>query len=118
VTNRIAAAIDPELATAAFRICKEALTNAVRHSDATAISIRAVTTARGKLVLGIRDNGVGMADTLLQTGPSLGLLGMRERARALGGDVRITSTPGRGTLVAMTVPLRSRSPRARSDEPT
>lgn len=111
VTNRISGEIAPELAAAAFRICKEALTNAVRHSDATAISVRVAISARGKLVLAIRDNGVGMADELLQTGPSLGLLGMRERARALGGDVRITSTPGRGTLVTMTVPLRGRSPR-------
>ena len=106
VTNRIDSTVPPEQATAAFRILKEALTNAVRHSNATSVSVRISSTAGGKLVLGVKDNGIGMAQRLLETGRCLGLLGMRERARALGGDVRITSTKGRGTLVTMSVPLR------------
>jgi two-component system sensor histidine kinase DegS len=58
-------------------------------------------------MLNVRDNGVGMAEEPRIGEQSLGLMGMRERARALGGDVRITSRPGHGTLVAMMLPVRS-----------
>lgn len=106
VSNRVTASIEPQLATAAFRIFQEAVTNAVRHSRATAIMVGLETSARKRLVLSIQDNGVGMADAQLRGEQCLGLTGMRERARALGGDVRITSRRGRGTSVAMTLPLR------------
>ncbi len=103
VANRVDDNIAPELATAAFRIFQEALTNAVRHAQATAIAAR-VSTRNGRLYLYLRDNGIGMpAD-----GPAddaLGLLGMQERARSVGGQLGIRSRPGRGTLVSFLLPL-------------
>jgi signal transduction histidine kinase len=109
VSNTIAAPIDPERATAAFRIFQEAMTNAVRHSGATAITASVTVTKAGRLVLHVADDGIGMSQTHRVDANSLGLVGMRERARAFGGDVRIRSTPGGGTVVTMTVPVRSRA---------
>jgi signal transduction histidine kinase len=104
VANRVEENIAPELATAAFRIFQEALTNAVRHSQGTAICAR-VATRHGRLHLYLRDNGVGMP-TDRPADDALGLLGMQERARSVGGEFGIRSRPGRGTLVAVRLPLR------------
>jgi signal transduction histidine kinase len=105
VTNRLSDNIEPQLATAAFRIFQEALTNVVRHADATLVTVRIAVT-RGKLVLQIRDNGVGMAIRSLEGRESLGLLGMRERARSAGGELRIKSRPELGTTVSVSLPVR------------
>ena len=104
VTNRVEDNVPPELATAAFRIFQEALTNAVRHARATAISAR-ITTRRGHLHLVLRDNGIGM-NLDAPADESLGLLGMRERARSVRGTLDVRSRPGRGTLVSFLLPLR------------
>ncbi len=98
--------VPPELATATFRIFQEAVTNAVRHSGASTVVTR-LTMARRELLLYVRDNGIGITEERLHSEVCLGLLGMRERARALGGDVQIKGKPGRGTILAMTLPLRA-----------
>jgi len=105
VTNRLSDNIDPQLATTAFRIFQEALTNVVRHADATLVTVRIAVT-RGKLVLQVRDNGVGMAMRTLDGRESLGLLGMRERARSARGELRIKSRPELGTTVSVSLPVR------------
>ncbi|MGH2437732.1 MAG: sensor histidine kinase [bacterium] len=105
VSAQITAPIEPERATAAFRIFQEAVTNAIRHSRATTITARLAMRGRRQLVLNVRDNGVGMMAELGEAEHSLGLIGMRERAHALGGDIRITSRPGHGTVVALTLPV-------------
>lgn len=79
VSNRVTAPIEPQLATAAFRIFQEAVTNSVRHSRATTITVGLETSARKRLVLSIQDNGVGMAGEQLRGEQCLGLTGMRER---------------------------------------
>ena len=104
VTNRVTANVASDLATATFRICQEALTNAVRHSGASAIAAR-VTTTRGRLLLCVRDNGSGLPEGRRAAETSLGLLGMQERARSVGGELSIHSRPGRGTFVAFVRPL-------------
>jgi signal transduction histidine kinase len=104
VASEIEANVAPELATAAFRIFQEALTNAVRHAHATSVSAR-VTTARGRLRLYLRDNGIGVPDECLTAHGSLGILGMQERARSVGGDLAIRSRPGKGTTVTFRLPL-------------
>jgi signal transduction histidine kinase len=105
VASHIDDSVAPELATAAFRIFQEALTNAVRHAQATTIIAR-LSTRNGRLQIILRDNGVGMpAD-----GPAndaLGVLGMQERARSVGGQLCIRSRPGRGTLVSCHLPLQA-----------
>jgi len=98
--------VPPDLATATFRIFQEGVTNSVRHSGASTVVTRLTTTKR-ELRMYVRDNGIGITDELLYSGRCLGLLGMRERARALGGDVLIKGKPGHGTILAMTLPLRA-----------
>src|SRR5918999_772752 len=78
---------------AMFRILQEALTNVVRHAHAGAVLI-------------IRDNGRGITKPELASVESIGLLGMTERARLLGGRVTIAGSPGRGTSVTVNVPIR------------
>jgi signal transduction histidine kinase len=104
VVARLTDAVDAETATAAFRVFEETLTNAVRHSHASCISIVVATTKRGRLKLFVSDNGVGIPRSRMNN-RSLGLLGMSERARTLGGTVRITSRAGQGTRVLLTLPL-------------
>lgn len=93
----------PGSSTAIFRILQEALTNAARHSVATRVRIY-LEADRDRLRLEIRDNGRGIPEDRIESSASLGLVGMRERARALGGDVEIRGAAGRGTTVAVTIP--------------
>jgi len=112
VKTEVTHTVDPEIATAAFRVFEEALTNAVRHSKATRISTTVATSWRGRLLLYVTDNGVGIPRERLVNGvTSLGLLGMSERARQLGGTVRLTSRSGLGTRLLLVLPL-SREPAA------
>jgi PAS domain S-box-containing protein len=101
--------IDPERATAVFRIFQETLTNVARHADASEIEIR-LAEADGDLTLEVRDNGRGIPDHKFSKGNSLGILGMRERALLLGGELTINGTPGNGTTVRVRIPeLAARS---------
>jgi signal transduction histidine kinase len=94
--------VDPERATAIFRIFQEALTNIARHSDAN--EVRARLAAEGAhLTLEVYDNGKGISQETLRKG-SLGILGMRERATLLGGDLSIMCPPGQGTEVRVRIP--------------
>jgi signal transduction histidine kinase len=106
IANRLRDNVEPERATAAFRIFQEALTNAVRHAQATNVNAR-VSTSGQRLQLYVRDNGAGVPEALLEATESLGLLGMRERARSVGGELRIATQPGRGTLVYLAMPLQA-----------
>ena len=89
-----------------LRIAQEAVTNVVKHAGANRIGIKLHTEAR-KLYLQIRDNGRGFAtpDVFSSRGGHFGLIGMRERAERLGGELRLASNPGEGTEVEVTVPL-------------
>jgi signal transduction histidine kinase len=109
VIARVTHPVDSEVATAAFRVFEEALTNAVRHAKATSICTTVGTTARGRLMLYVTDNGIGIQRAALDPGLSLGLLGMSERARKLGGSLRITTRQGHGTRVLLVLPI-NRSP--------
>jgi len=104
VVARVTHTVDTEIATAAFRVFEEALTNAVRHSHASCISTTVGTTPRQQLMLYVTDDGVGIPRNRLNA-RSLGLLGMSERARTVGGTLRITSRAGQGTRVLLKLPL-------------
>jgi len=94
-----------ELATTLFRICQEALTNVARHAGATEVSIR--LSAEGEwLSLIVRDNGKGISPEILAQTSSLGLLGMRERARIAGGEIEIGGGAGKGVTVVARFPMR------------
>ena len=97
-------------ATAVFRVAQEALTNIARHARARRVRI-SLRLRDGALRLVVRDDGVGFDPeaTLRRRsgGRGLGLLGMRERASWLGGRVAVRSTPGQGTKVRLTLPLKA-----------
>jgi signal transduction histidine kinase/ligand-binding sensor domain-containing protein len=89
-----------------YKISREALNNACRHSEATSIEIRVAYMESGPEIV-IQDNGVGISREVLDRGgvPNhWGLPGIRERAKKIGGTVVIESAPGEGTRVRVTVP--------------
>jgi PAS domain S-box-containing protein len=96
--------LDKRAATAVFRIFQEALANVTRHSGARGVA--AVLRINGDaLVLEVKDDGRGITEDQLARKESLGLMGMKERALALGGTVRIRGESGKGTTVTLRVPL-------------
>jgi signal transduction histidine kinase len=94
---------DRTRALALYRILQEALTNVARHANAGAVRISLVEQGLA-LVLVVRDNGRGIAKAEVSSMMSIGLLGMSERARLLGGRLTITGAPGRGTTITVKVP--------------
>ena len=97
----------PEAELALYRIVQEALTNAVRHSRASTVQV-AVARRNGEVVASVQDDGLGFdVDGVLSAHDEergLGLFGMQERAAYVGGRVAISSTPGGGTTVRVSVP--------------
>lgn len=96
--------LDRDMSTNVFRIFQEALTNISRHAAASHVEV-AVRLDRGNLTLEISDDGIGMPE-IAPRGTSLGILGMRERARRLGGECTVKRRSPRGTIVTVNVPLR------------
>jgi len=93
----------PSVATALFRILQECLTNVARHSGATRTSVR--LDRRGNdFLLRVHDNGAGITDEALALPQSLGLLGMKERAAMLGGEVVFQRGHKGGTVVTVRIP--------------
>jgi two-component system NarL family sensor kinase len=87
-----------------FRIAQEALTNVRKHARAHSVQVR--LRRRGTmLTLSVHDDGRGFGVTAARHGDGQGVVGMRERARLLGGRLEITSAPGKGTRVSARVPL-------------
>lgn len=102
-----AVGVTPEatMATAAFRIFQEMVSNVARHAQASAVAIRISLTLQS-LQMTVEDNGVGASKAALSHASSYGVMGMRERALHFGGSLVIDSTPGRGTRVCLTLPLQ------------
>lgn len=96
--------LDRDRATAAFRIFQETLTNIARHAAASRVEIE-LKRDHTSLVLEVKDNGKGIKASDITASRSLGLLGMRERAQLLGGDLMIAGATGAGTLVTVSIPL-------------
>ncbi len=96
--------LNQEQSTAVFRIFQEALTNILRHAQATRVDVTMVKEA-GTLVLTIGDNGRGITEAEKSGQLSIGLLGMRERAHLIGGEIDITGVEGEGTAVTVRLPI-------------
>jgi signal transduction histidine kinase len=102
-------AIASDAATAVFRIFQETLTNVARHAQATAVSID-LGEQEGRVILQVADNGRGIDLTEITPSKSVGLLGMRERAAILGGELAISGAPGHGTTVVLSLPMNPCEP--------
>jgi two-component system NarL family sensor kinase len=89
-----------------YHIAQEAIANIRLHAHATAAYLT-VRVSGGNLLMTVRDNGAGMTAEVSSSPPAghHGIVGMRERARLLGGQLRVTSRPGRGTTVTARIPI-------------
>jgi signal transduction histidine kinase len=98
-----------EVETQIFRIVQEALNNVHKHAAATSVEVVLERNKQGRTVLCVEDNGVGVLHSSASPAPvgerrGLGLLGMRERATLIGGNLDVSSVPGRGTKVTLLLP--------------
>ncbi len=94
---------DPE-ATTVYRILQESLTNVAKHAKASSVEVT-LAQSDGEISISVRDNGVGFSLESPRKQNSYGLIGMRERAYMLGGEVQIESAPGQGTYIEVRLPL-------------
>ena len=92
--------------TAVFRIVQESLTNVAKHARATRAEVT-IQQVDGEITINVSDNGVGFAVTAPRGQQSRGLLGMRERAYLLRGEMKIISSPGSGTTLEVRLPTMS-----------
>jgi len=90
--------------TAVFRILQEAMTNVARHSEATKVTVE-VKKDEDTMTMKIEDNGKGINEEKINDPFSFGLLGMQERTLYLGGELKISGTPNKGTRVMATIPI-------------
>jgi PAS domain S-box-containing protein len=97
-----------EVASAVFRMLQEALNNVAKHANATRVRV-SLRLESGLLSLQVSDDGRGITDAEIRGSHSLGLLGLRERAIALGGAVTVAGGLAGGTSVALRVPLQPAS---------
>jgi len=106
-TQRLPLRIEAEL----FRVAQEALTNVRRHAHAREVEV-ALRKRGSTLTLSVRDDGRGFSPRT-RAGETHGIVGMRERAKLLGGRLQVSSAPGRGTRILARVPITPRE-----DDPT
>ncbi|MDO8690204.1 MAG: GAF domain-containing sensor histidine kinase [Dehalococcoidia bacterium] len=103
--------LPPDVETVLFRILQEGMNNIVRHSHATR-ALLCLTCNGSSVSASLEDDGVGFdpasAIAFTENGRGLGLVGMRERASLLGGEVTIDSSPGRGARLGVRLPLVER----------
>ena len=93
------------LATAVYRMVQEALTNVARHARATEVRVT-IRIEGDDLTVSAWDNGIGISASRLESGKSLGILGIKERARTLGGGADVRGAPEGGTVVEIKVPVK------------
>lgn len=98
--------VNPEKAAAIFRIFQETLTNVARHAKATHVEVE-LNQQHNMVVLKVKDNGLGITEGDLAKTTSFGILGLKERAYLLGGEVDIQGQPGSGTTVSVRIPISS-----------
>ena len=99
--------VEQDISTAVYRIFQETLTNIARHSYATMVKIFLEMKPR-EILLQIKDNGRGVSQEKIESTTSFGLIGIRERVRLLQGELKISGSKSKGTLVEVTIPLAGR----------
>jgi signal transduction histidine kinase len=105
--HSLATDLDPDLTTEVIHMIKEATSNALRHSGSPTVEI-AVEAIEEKLIVTVVDHGSGFDQSIVSLG--MGLANLRTRANRLGGEIFVTSGPGAGTLVEVTIPLPAGHP--------
>jgi signal transduction histidine kinase len=100
-----------DIEAAVYRLVQEALNNVVKHADATHVAIRIAdpTEDDGHLLVEVEDDGRGF-DPAIDSSGGFGLLGMRERVALVHGELTVTSSPGKGTRLEASIPVRRRQP--------
>jgi PAS domain S-box-containing protein len=96
--------LDADCAVTLLRILQEGLTNVAQHAEATKVSVTLKKVTKS-VILKVKDNGKGISGESIHNPGALGLLGIRERAAAYGGNVRISGIPGKGTTLVVSIPL-------------
>ncbi|OGQ25358.1 MAG: hypothetical protein A2138_02355 [Deltaproteobacteria bacterium RBG_16_71_12] len=102
--------VESLVATTVFRVMQEALTNVIRHAGASVVTVDLVERD-AILTLTIHDDGQGIDPAAAVGARSLGILGMHERARLIGGSLSVSGAAGAGTTITLTVPRRPAEPR-------
>ncbi len=100
--------LDAEFTTAVFRIFQETLTNITRHASANTVTVN-LRKLRDKLILKVEDDGSGIKIENIDSSRSLGILGMRERARLIGGELEVFNGEKSGATVLLTASLAQKA---------
>ena len=116
ITSGSVDTLDPGVELAVYRIVQEALTNARRHAPGAAVDVELRFT-RDTLRVRVRDNGPGSVPSSPSPATGHGLLGMRERAQAAGGELRAGPAEGGGFLVQASLPVQAAGPSAAGPVP-
>jgi signal transduction histidine kinase len=95
-------ALSPDVEQCIYRVAQEAVTNVVNHAHAKNLTVWLAST-EGKVTLIVRDDGIGFDIEKINKSSQFGLTGMQERAHLSGGELTITSKPGQGTAIQLTV---------------
>lgn len=98
------AGLDDARTAAIYRIVQESLTNVARYAGANSVEIT-IGRHGGDVTVEVRDDGNGFDPAVVQKKKTFGLLGMRERALAVGGKVEIDSAPSKGTVISVRIPI-------------
>ena len=94
--------LSPEAEQCVYRVAQEAITNVLKHSNATILTVN-LLSKDDKITLTIHDNGIGFDATANNNNEHFGLLGMKERVQCINGKLGVTSQPGSGTTVQLTI---------------
>jgi two-component system, NarL family, sensor kinase len=97
---------DQNVETVLFRVLQEAIDNAVKHSQASLLSISVVADAKG-ISATVEDNGIGFDNVVLQDHKKIGLNNMVSRLQVLHGTIDIDTAPEKGTAIALYIPLNT-----------
>ena len=103
--------LEQAVALHVYRIAEEALSNSIKHAEADKITIELQALSRRRVALTITDNGKGFIQSSQDGG--MGLQNMKYRAGAIGAELKITTAPGKGTIIRCTVPWAIQLPRER-----